>query len=249
MQPPAPEAPRPGDAFGRVLARCWQADAAPWSAVEVIERDDGLIRANDAARYFSTLEQWPALERWAWEQAGGRILDVGCGGGRHAVEWVARGHRVVGLDSSAGAVDVTRQRGVEAVVGEVPELPEGLGRFDTIAMLGNNFGLLGGPDRAPSVLSALGELASPGALLIGSGSDPGDGGSDHAAYHARNLRHGRARGQLRLRVRDEATATPWFDYWLAAPDELTALIHASPWTLETLRRDPDGSGYVMCLRR
>ncbi|MFZ3598273.1 class I SAM-dependent methyltransferase [Streptomyces sp. BH104] len=124
MQPPAPEAPRPGDAFGRVLARCWQADAAPWSAVEVIERDDGLIRANDAARYFSALEQWPALERWAWEQAGGRILDVGCGGGRHAVEWAARGHRVVGLDSSAGAVDVTRERGVEAVVGSVPELPD-----------------------------------------------------------------------------------------------------------------------------
>ncbi|MFD7293524.1 class I SAM-dependent methyltransferase [Streptomyces sp. NPDC059897] len=249
MQPPPPEAPRPGDAFGGVLARCWQAGAAPWSAVEVIERDDGLIRANDAARYFSTLEQWPALERWAWGQAGGRILDLGCGGGRHAVEWVGRGHRVVGIDPSPGAVRITRERGVEALVGEVPEFPDGLGRFDTIAMMGNNFGLLGGPDRAPGVLSALAALASPSALLIGSGSDPGDGGVDHAAYHARNLRHGRARGQLRLRVRDEATASPWFDYWLAAPDELTALIDASPWTLETLRRDPDGSGYVMCLRR
>ncbi|WP_425825416.1 class I SAM-dependent methyltransferase [Streptomyces fractus] len=247
MQAP-PEDPRVDDAFGRILARCWQAGATPWSAVEVIERDDGLIRANDAARYFLTREEWPALEQWAWAQAAGRVLDVGCGGGRHAVEWLARGHEVVGLDSSPEAVRVTRERGVEAVVGSVPELPDGLGRFDTVALMGNNLGLLGGPDQAPQVLAALAAASHPGALLIGSGSDPGDGGTEHGAYHARNLRHGRARGQLRLRVRDEATATPWFDYWLASPGELAGLIDASPWTVETLRREPGGSGYVMCLR-
>ncbi|MCX4835478.1 methyltransferase domain-containing protein [Streptomyces sp. NBC_01016] len=248
MQPPL-EDPRTSDAFGHVLARCWQAGATPWSAVEIIERDDGLIRANDAARYFGAREEWPTLEQWAWAQATGRVLDVGCGGGRHAVEWLGRGHEVVGVDPSAEAVRITRERGVEAVVASLPELPDGLGRFDTIALMGNNLGLLGGPDRAPRVLATLAAVSRPGALLIASGSDPGDGGTDHRAYHARNLRHGRARGQLRLRVRDEATATPWFDYWLAAPDELTAPIDASPWTLETLRREPGGSGYVVCLRR
>ncbi|MHC5264339.1 class I SAM-dependent methyltransferase [Streptomyces sp. UC4497] len=251
MQPP-PEDPRIGDAFGGVLARCWQTGATPWSAVEIIERDDGLIRANDAARYFSARKEWPALEQWAWAQATGRVLDVGCGGGRHAVEWLGHGHEVVGVDSSAEAVRITRERGVEAVVASLPELPElpaDLGRFDTIALMGNNLGLLGDPGRAVSALDALAAVSRPGALLIGSGTDPGDGGTDHRAYHSRNLRHGRARGQLRLRVRDEATATPWFDYWLAAPDELTAPIHASPWTLETLRREPGGSGYVVCLRR
>jgi cyclopropane fatty-acyl-phospholipid synthase-like methyltransferase len=34
--------------------------------------------------------------------AGTRILDVGCGTGRHAVELAKRGYRVTGLDISAG---------------------------------------------------------------------------------------------------------------------------------------------------
>ncbi|MCB0125992.1 MAG: class I SAM-dependent methyltransferase [Caldilineaceae bacterium] len=34
--------------------------------------------------------------------SGGRILDVGCGTGRHAVELARRGYQVTGLDFSAG---------------------------------------------------------------------------------------------------------------------------------------------------
>ncbi|MFJ3667305.1 class I SAM-dependent methyltransferase [Streptomyces sp. NPDC090106] len=241
--------PRIDDAFGSVLTRCWMAGATPWSAAEVIERDDGLIAVNDASRYFSEPAQWSALDRWAWEQAEGRILDVGCGGGRHAVAWVARGHEVVGVDPSPGAVRITRERGVDAVLGAVPSLPAHLGRFDTIALCGDSIGLLGGAEQAAEVLSALAAVARPGARLIGTGTDPGDGvGTVHAAYHSWNLRRGRARGQLRLRVRDGAVATPWFDYWLASPDEFTAAVDGSAWILETLERDATGSGYAVSLR-
>ncbi|MER6214404.1 class I SAM-dependent methyltransferase [Streptomyces sp. NPDC001272] len=244
-----PRQPRIDDAFGRILARCWDAGAAPWSAVEVIEREDGLIEANDAARYFAEPEQWTPLQRWGWEQPSGRILDVGSGAGRHSVPWLARGLEVVGLEPSPGAVRVSRARGVDTVTGSVPDLPEGLGTFDTIALFGNNLGLLGGPTHAQAVLTALAAVARPGARLIGSGLDPGDGGTDHAEYHAWNLRRGRARGQLLLRVRDGATTTPWFDYWFATPDELAAAVAGSPWNLESLDRDPAGPGYVACLRR
>lgn len=240
--------PHIGDAWGRVLARCWDAGAAPWSGVEVIERDDGMIEAHDASRYFAEPQDWSELERWGWEQAAGRILDVGCGGGRHAVPWLALGREVVGLEPSPEAVRVSRERGVEAVIGSVPTLPEGLGVFDTIALFGNNLGLLGGPAQAPEVLAALASVARPGARLIGKGMDPVEGGGAHAEYHAWNLRRGRARGQLRIRVRDRATTTPWFDYWLASPDEIAAVVAESVWTLEALERDPASPGYIACLR-
>ncbi|MFD9791550.1 class I SAM-dependent methyltransferase [Streptomyces sp. NPDC059070] len=241
--------PRIGDAVGRVMGRCWDAGAAPWSAVEVIERDDGLIEANDASRYFDAPERWSDLERWGWEQATGRILDVGSGGGRHAVPWVELGRQVVGLEPSPEAVRVSRERGVETVVGEVPNLPEGLGMFDTIALFGNNLGLLGGPVQAPEILAALATVARPGARLIGKGMDPLYGAEAHAEYHAWNLSRGRARGQLRIRMRDGDTATPWFDYWFATPDEIATAVAESAWTLEVLEREPAGPGYVICLRR
>lgn len=69
------KAPEIGDTFGQILTRCWASGAAPWSAVEIIKRDDGRIDAHDASTCFSEPERWAALERWAWEQATGRILD------------------------------------------------------------------------------------------------------------------------------------------------------------------------------
>ncbi|WP_158718987.1 hypothetical protein [Streptomyces globisporus] len=77
--------PQVDDAFGRVLARCWDASAAPWSAVEVIERDDGLIAANDASRYFSEPARWSALDRVSRHAHGSRPSPRWASGGSNLV--------------------------------------------------------------------------------------------------------------------------------------------------------------------
>ncbi|MFE9243535.1 class I SAM-dependent methyltransferase [Nocardiopsis sp. NPDC006938] len=229
--------PRVGDAFGETLRRCWEARAAPGSAFEIIERDDGVIHAADASRYFTPSARLPPLDREALELARGSVLDVGVGAGRHALALHERGRTVVGIDPSPGAVEVARLRGVDARHGSIARPPTGLGRFDTLLLLGNNLGLLQDAERAPAVLAHLAALAAPGAVLLGTGMDPGTTNAEHLAYQQRNRAAGHLPGRIRMRNRQGALATEWFDYLFASVDELAELVRPSPWRLVSVRRD------------
>ena len=47
---------------------------------------------------------------------GARVLDVGCGFGRHSIELARRGYRLLGIDSSAAMIAAARKRAIEAGV-------------------------------------------------------------------------------------------------------------------------------------
>ena len=79
---------------------------------EMVERDDGFVGPpGDPKLYFSRSDEWAPRERTAMDRAEGRILDMGCGAGRHALYLQEQGHEVVGIDTSPGAVAVSRDRG------------------------------------------------------------------------------------------------------------------------------------------
>ena len=85
-------------------------------------------------------------------EAGMRVLDVGCGPGRHALALARRGVDVVGIDHSAEFVRLAREaaagEGLSAAFEEldVRELHRP-GEFDaTICLCQGGFGLLGGRD-------------------------------------------------------------------------------------------------------
>jgi SAM-dependent methyltransferase len=95
-------------------------------------------------------------------QPGGSILDVGCGTGRHAIEFARRGYAVTGLDLSsemlARAADAARASGVHAdwVRADAARFSL-LGKFDgAICLCEGAFGLLGqGDDPIGQPLSIL----------------------------------------------------------------------------------------------
>jgi SAM-dependent methyltransferase len=158
--------PQEGDAFGRALMDRIGEICHP----VVIERDDGYLDV-DQADY---LAGWSDRDAWAVDRVRGRVLDVGAGAGRVSLALQDRGHDVVALDVSAGAIEVCRARGVRNVVhGGVENLAAfGTQAFDSALMLGNNLGLLGSGDRAPGVLRALGAVLRPGGVIIGTCIDP-----------------------------------------------------------------------------
>ena len=137
--------PATGDAWGHALLAASKGDHVDI----VLERDDGLVAVDQARSYFAPLDDWNAADRWALDRTRGRVLDLGAGTGRAALELQARGQPVVGLDNSPGAVDVCRQRGVrDVVLGTVETLlTSEPARFDSVLAIGNNLGLLGSRDR------------------------------------------------------------------------------------------------------
>jgi hypothetical protein len=143
---------------------------------------------------------------------------------------------VTGLDTSAGAITVARQRGLrDTVVATVDEYARAAQRYDTFLLLGNNVGLLESRERAPVFLDALAALAQPGAHIVAQGTDPyGTTDPVHVAYHERNRARGRLGGQLRLRLRYRMLATDWFDYLVCSVAELESLLVGTRWRLKSI---------------
>jgi SAM-dependent methyltransferase len=207
-------------------------------AHEIVERDDGFVSVTPlgSALYFQPVEQWRPLERELLRWCRGRVLDVGCGAGRASLALQELGLDVVGVDNSPLAIRVCEDRGVrDARVVPVSEISRKLGVFDTILMLGNNVGLLGGPQRAKRLLRRWHALTSPSARIVGATMNPYASVSpDHRHYHRFNRARGRLAGQLRIRVRHRRFATPWFDYWLASPEELGRAVRGTGWRVAEL---------------
>ncbi len=79
-----------------------------------IEHDDGSLVSTEATEFLDTAQDWPPEVTDALSRLRGRVLDVGCGAGRHALYLQALGCEMIGLDPSPGAVDVCRRRGLDA---------------------------------------------------------------------------------------------------------------------------------------
>ncbi|MFA6318619.1 MAG: class I SAM-dependent methyltransferase [Elusimicrobiota bacterium] len=237
-----------GDAFGQWLIEAHRGD----DVGSVIERDDGYVEPEWGKRvYFADHRRWTPAERQALRLARGRVLDAGCGAGRHSLYLQERGLKVTGIDHSPGAVRVCRARGLKdarlmelSAVGRFRD-----GTFDTVIMMGNNFGVLQSPAKAKVHLRRLYRAVSPRGRIIAQTLNPFKTTvPEHLAYQADNRRQGRAPGQVRLRIRYRKLADPWFDYLFVSKKELTDILAGTGWTLERIIPGP-GPIYIMVLRK
>lgn len=218
---------------------------------EVIERDDGLIEVSSGPKsYFTKYEEWPEDEKEAMRFVRGRVLDVGCGAGRHSLYLQEKGHDVVGSDNSPLAVEVSRQRGLKNTrVLPITQITSKLGIFDTILMLGNNFGLFGNPKRARWLLRRFRNLTSEEGRIIAETIDPYDTDvPEHLEYHRVNKKRGRMAGQARLRVRYRRYVTPWFEYLFVSREEMKGMLEGSGWKVSRFL-DSKGPSYIAVMEK
>jgi SAM-dependent methyltransferase len=103
-------------------------------------------------------------------EPGMRVLDVGCGPGRHALALARRGYEVVGVDHSAEFVRLAREAAeAEQLTVEFEELDvrdlDRPGEFDaTMCLCQGGFGLLGGSDET-DVFRRIARTLRPGGRL------------------------------------------------------------------------------------
>ena len=221
--------------------------------VEIVEREDGFIDTSRLGplNYFAEYADWAEHQKLAMAEATGRVLDIGCGAGRHCLYLQEQGHDVLGTDISPLAIQTCQNRGLKnAIVTSITQLNSKIGTFDTILMMGHNFGLVGNYKRAKWLLRRFAAMTGDTAKIIAETMDPYQTTEPgHLAYHQFNRDRGRMSGQLRLRIRYRQYTTPWFDYLFISKPEIEDILDGTMWRVERYIDAANTPTYVAILSK
>lgn len=122
------------------------------------------------AYLFREYKDMPKMEQKALQLANGKVLDVGCGAGSHALYLQEKGFDVTAIDISENAIRACKLRGLKkAKVQDIMQL-EG-DKFDTILLLMNGAGMCGKLKNIPNFLQKLKALLTDDGQILVDSSD------------------------------------------------------------------------------
>jgi SAM-dependent methyltransferase len=127
------------DLFGKAIL-----DYQTHNSPEDLITETSISEADEmsVAYLFRSFAEMPQLEQKALQLATGKVLDVGCGAGSHALYLQEKGFDVTAIDISANAIKACELRGLKkAKVQDIMQL-EG-DQYDTILLLMNGAGMCG----------------------------------------------------------------------------------------------------------
>jgi SAM-dependent methyltransferase len=119
---------------------------------------------------FRSYKDMPELEQLALKLCKGQVLDAGAGAGVHANELIKRGHTVLAIDSSEGAVEYMKGQGISAKQIDF-ESYNPPAKFDTILLLMNGIGIAKKKSNLLSFLKNAGEKLNQGGQILCDSSD------------------------------------------------------------------------------
>ena len=119
---------------------------------------------------FRDYAQMPLLEQQALQMARGRVLDVGCGAGSHALYLQnERGLEVTAIDLSVKAIEVCQLRGIRSA--RVQNVLDTSEKYDTLLLLMNGAGMCGRLKKMPAFFAHLRTLLNEGGQILTDSSD------------------------------------------------------------------------------
>jgi SAM-dependent methyltransferase len=155
------------DLFGKAILD-YQTNNSPEDLItetSISEADEMSV-----AYLFRSYAEMPKLEQKALQLAKGKLLDVGCGAGSHALYLQEKGFDVTAIDISANAIKACELRGLKKTkVQDIMQL-EGE-KFDTILLLMNGAGMCGRLKNIPNFLQKLKSLLTDTGQILVDSSD------------------------------------------------------------------------------
>lgn len=157
------------DLFGKAILD-YQTNNSP----EDIITETSISEADEmsVAYLFRSYNEMPKLEQKALQLAKGKVLDVGCGAGSHALELQnERKLEVTAIDISENAIKACELRGIQNVkVENILDL-DSEEKFDTILLLMNGTGIFGTLNQTDIYLQKLKSLLNVGGQILIDSSD------------------------------------------------------------------------------
>jgi hypothetical protein len=149
---------------------------------------------------------------------------------------------VVGFDSCPEALQIAEARGLEStVLGNICELenPPLFNSFNTILMMGNNFGICGDIPETKNLIKRFQSFLSPNGLLIFSCRDPlNTTKPEHLAYHDQNRKKGRPPGLVKIRICYQNIKDEWWDLLFADVPTIEEILINTGYREIAIYQDP-----------
>jgi SAM-dependent methyltransferase len=206
-------------------------------------RDDGHASPLDIATRFSDYPDFTAAERDACALADGRVLDVGCGSGKHLEYLRARGLHCSGIDNSATVMRVLRRQGIgNALRMDAFRLGFAADSFDSVTLFANGLSMGGSVPGMRALLAEFSRVTSAAGRVVVTNLDVRQSlrPADHR-YHQANLAAGRLPGQLTLRSRYRGVTGEPFPWLFVSPVELRDLLAGAGWRIADVLEYPGGT--------
>lgn len=156
------------DLFGKAIL-----DYQTHNSPEDLITETSISEADEmsVAYLFRDFKEMPKLERKALQLAKGKVLDVGCGAGSHALYLQEKGFDVTAIDISENAIKACELRGLKnCKVSDVLNLDTSE-KFDTILLLMNGTGIFGKMNQISKFLQKLKSLLNEGGQILIDSSD------------------------------------------------------------------------------
>lgn len=246
---PEDDLTRVADAFGTALREYYDGDGP---GVYTTIRDDDKRTKADLSHYFDPHEEWesPTREALTYIRPGDRVLDVGCGSGRHALWLQEQGYDVVAIDQSHQAIDICEDRGIDSCcVMDMTDLQFEDDSFDTILVVGNIIGLGGSLADIAGYFDEFDRITTDRGRVITDSQNPFPDGVDDSTYFRENQIDDRDASTIRFRVQYRDMVEDWLEIAMLGEDELATLLEDTPWSVsETIETDPGEGWYSVAMQ-